>query len=1000
MLTTDEHDLEVYAQADRWEMQQVLEDKPAFLSDVLPEEEVLGFANQHKLVYGWKKRLFDDELGLVIAQDKKALDRVLEATTPRELGLALGYEDIGVPAVTPPPAAEVAPRVEPEAPPVPEPVEEAAVPPEVLPSGKDVDALKSLGYTDTQIRRMRAEDATRVVSEQIAATQVSVLQDGTVRLLPETEMPSKQASAYEYKTAEEHVADVKQDVKEAQQVEIPPGEAGFIRIPTLKDFSEVSDRFKTGIRKLAEPQRDIITDTYGAIEKWRSETNKAGLYADWAKDSLRKIGKKSEAELVVRWIDNPEKYQPEYERLPINAKALADALRKDYQDMWNIANELNILEAWRENYINRIYRDRPERVRKALYPAGGRLGTKPGFARLRTFETLDEAETAGLHPILDPALLNSVYKYQLYRTIANRNLIQTLSQMEREDGMPMIMGRPKKPDKLSVWEQEYEWVNVPALSKYMWVGEAGETGMLVKIPAKADPEVAKALNNAFAPWATRSAVSRGFALVRGRIKRVIMYNPLIHSWNIASDVLDEMNFNPYSTAKTFVRGGRLYKQKDALVERAIAAGLETQTARSVAVDLRKELMESSQTLRGVLEPIGKLEQLSDKWLWQKIVRNAQLGLFETLTQRIAKHQPTWSQEQVDKVAATYINTLLGTLPHTWMSSGLRKTGSIGFFARNWTFSNIDMVVKAATMGRKGLGMKALSPEEQTRIGKDYSKHLVKGIIGLLGMANLGQIAFLVITNKMKDDGILDGKPVDLHTTFENEKGHWMDIDTGLDTKTGQRIYLVAPLFRYMRDYIGWGTQPLRTVYNKLEPMLKTAAENVFNYSVWQRQEIDKPGAPTLDRIKQRAWYFVQAITPSAVYARRPGRPKTKFEYFIPFTGTWIRRGAPGGRFSQLFFEFQRERGYKEDKVEKEIDDAFLKGEFPKAIEKMGERYISNEAKADRITRLTTPLNYYMEHASRKEQMLFMEYLKKHNYTKDDLYEAMAEERMAIENRGD
>ncbi len=270
------------------------------------------------------------------------------------------------------------------------------------------------------------------------------------------------------------------------------------------------------------------------------------------------------------------------------------------------------------------------------------------------------------------------------------------------------------------------------------------------------------------------------------------------------------------------------------------------------------------------------------------------------------------------------------------------------------------------------------------------------------MVNLAQLGFLIITNELKKRQIISGKQKKLHLTFANGKNHWYDIDTGLETKTGQEIYLVAPFFRYIRDYIGWTTEPARTLYNKFEPVLKSVVETIINYSVWQHEEISKQGAPTWEKLKDRALYFVKGITPSAVFAGRPGKVETTFERIIPFTGTWIRRGAPGGRFTELLWQYRNEKRYKQDKIDNEIDELLQKGEFSKAIDlmKSSKRYTTLKGMANRILKLTAPLNYYWETTSKREKREFLNWLKKKGYSIRDLKEALKKERLEIKKRKD
>jgi hypothetical protein len=96
---TGDIDSDIMLKAERWEMNQVLKDKPAYLKGVhfLPDEEVVAFAKKHKLPISR-----DVDGFLVVAKDRKVLNRVLNVRkgikfTPeyhRELGLALGYEDV------------------------------------------------------------------------------------------------------------------------------------------------------------------------------------------------------------------------------------------------------------------------------------------------------------------------------------------------------------------------------------------------------------------------------------------------------------------------------------------------------------------------------------------------------------------------------------------------------------------------------------------------------------------------------------------------------------------------------------------------------------------------------------------------------------------------------------------------------------------------------------------------------------------------------------------
>lgn len=94
MKITKKFDMDVLNKAERWEMEQVLKDKPAFLSDNLSKEEITKFAKKNNLWF----RTTPDKQSIVVAKDMDSLNRVLNSVgvqgKQRELGLALGYEDL------------------------------------------------------------------------------------------------------------------------------------------------------------------------------------------------------------------------------------------------------------------------------------------------------------------------------------------------------------------------------------------------------------------------------------------------------------------------------------------------------------------------------------------------------------------------------------------------------------------------------------------------------------------------------------------------------------------------------------------------------------------------------------------------------------------------------------------------------------------------------------------------------------------------------------------
>ncbi|KKL05705.1 hypothetical protein LCGC14_2603360, partial [marine sediment metagenome] len=451
----------------------------------------------------------------------------------------------------------------------------------------------------------------------------------------------------------------------------------------------------------------------------------------------------------------------------------------------------------------------------------------------------------------------------------------------------------------------------------------------------------------------------------------------------------------------------ILENDDAMLERSILAGIQARSSGEVSNRLRGTINEQVEEILGttvalILKPLNALEEASDMLLFGKIVTYAQLGTFEVLTNRIQEKNTDWSQAKADKVAAHYINTLLGTLPDTWMSRTVREAGSALVFARNWTFSNLDILTKAMTGGRKGLGTKVLSKEERQVIGSMFGKHLVKGTFGLIAANNIMQYMFLAITNDLKKRGLLDGAQSEIHSTFSNPKGHRFDIDTGMKTKTGQPMYLIGPLFRYMRDYFGFGIEPLKTLYNKAEPLLKSTIEQITNYSNWQKDEIASDGHTTWGQLKLRAKYFVEGLTPMRMFQERPGKSKTKFEWIVPFLGLWIRRGAPGGPIVDELFRWEEKMGIEQEPIRNQISVDLQEGNFQKAFETAAESGIVKALNGLELMlmRQAVPLTYRMKVMSDSNRALFLTHMETLGYTEDNIKNAVQAEINASALRGD
>jgi len=767
---------------------------------------------------------------------------------------------------------------------------------------------------------------------------------------------------------------------------------------------------REAIWNLVKPDATII-QVEKALNKWQAGQGEAVLRGERMKKYLEGMLEergisKDRVVFIDKYIEEPEKY---VNQVSAKEKEIARFVRETLDKLHQIARENDVEIAYRENYIPHMYKDDPRDVWKRLYPTGGRrAGTQLRQALPRKIPTGDEAEKLGLHPVRDITLKLQVYVTSLYRTLANKKLIDTIKKMQNEEGQPLIFTNPAKAPSY------YKTIKEPAFWNYMYVG-GEKKPFLVKVPAKAEPRIAKALNDVLDPDYTYPEWLRYLLTAQNTVKRLIMYNPLIHGENIFSDVLDEVNMNFVKAFNVVVRGKvpeRLMKElkfKDVedidldMVKHGVSAEAVRGASQEMYEGLRKL---NRQQVNKILEPLLTLRDFNDKVLWSGIVASAQRFIYANTTHQLLEKNPEMGVERAKELAAHYTNDLLGTLPQIIFGQPAIFY-RIALFARNWTISNLRLLTGAtgklgtAKIIPKALRHAGLTEEEAEQLAPKYRTHLAKGVMGLIFTAVLINSCIKTAKN------LAEGKKPSFDNVIwlpwkDAEKGHWLDIDLQVRDKRGRKVYLKNPLFRYMSDYIGWGTEPLQTLQNKMEPIVKQAGEQISGMSWWQKREITQNTG--LKEVRDRLLYALRGTTPlGTVYGVTQPETAT-FEKFIPLTGTWARHGITpelvtrydslsrdergeflydvlsdderreftellikqdygqkmsekelkrASDFARKIIEFRRELATRFEDVDKEIDKLILEGKTMEAMDLMESsgRYKTIEGMLDRIQRV-------------------------------------------------
>jgi hypothetical protein len=853
--------------------------------------------------------------------------------------------------------------------------------------------LKSRGFTWSQAVSMNPQSKEWIVANNINPREVAVLENGQVVMLKPEERPENNPKNYlDIETPSEQVDMFNEEMglidRLVQMFKESDPEAGFLNVPG----GDAIVRLRAASSRMAERIRnsrigyldDVMVSLEGAINKWAAEHKLAELEGEWAVNRLNKIIKRgvweahktkkdrfntpeAELEMATRYMDDPDFYAGEYNRFSEPTKQLIKTLQDAYQELWSIANQLGILDEWRANYVYRLYKDSPNRINNIQYGVSKKqLAARAVFSQKRKYNKLRDAEAAGLRPILDPIMLHRAYIVELAKTSANYNLINTLMGLETENGLPAIMARPHPgSDLATVYNRDYVSLPVQGLQKWVYVRKIGGKPGFVRVEAKATPALAKRLTEVFDVTKPPGGFMKAFLGVKAWVMRLKLLNPAIHGANIMSDYIDEFNFRAIKAGKAFKSGRKLFQNQDALVVEAVRQGLNLQLSHSSTNEMRRALIEQSRFIQDMSKywrtgifPLRYIMEKSDQALWG-FVRDTQISMWVLMRDKFMQHNPTWSSEKAGLTAAVYVNTNLGTLPAHWMKPWARKFGSIFLFARNWTFSNLAMFSDAATKGRIGLGLKALDQDARHEIGRHFAWHLFKGWMGLLVGINAFQIMMMAMHNQMVEWDWKKGAKVKVRPTFMNESPrHYFDVWIGKNNRQ-QNIYLVPHFFRYIRDYIGLFTDPVQTGMNKMDVFVRFATEKISNYQAWSEQKIIPKGAEGMDKIRLGFLHFAETMLPMNYWAKRPGREPTLTEWVVPFSGTWLRRGTPGGKMGRLYYDYLAWRRFQDDKLDKDLAEAIQSQDWKKFAMLAAERYKTPEGRSNVMLKYNAPSLYML-----------------------------------------
>ena len=629
------------------------------------------------------------------------------------------------------------------------------------------------------------------------------------------------------------------------------------------------------------------------------------------------------------------------------------------------------------------------------------LPTKSKFSLQKLITTPLDVEGTTLKPNYNIKDHLGEWYISTSRSMANRKLAE------------MIVDSPLASGKLTISTKQipgyHRIVNKPLYQAL--TGKAREQAVWVH------PKIGKSLeiiynNNPM------SAQMGAFRKIENFFKRIIMINPLIHGWNIYSDLMDEHNFRFIHAGKVALKGedprtvvrlveglekkevSKMSKQEiserfDRILDEMAGEGVPIAEIAQMTSELSNkanthfselgstfwEKVNKSMQKEGFgakASGIGRAtRQWSDDFLWGKIVKNSMVSVYSIQKSKALKHG--LSETDSRQAASHYTKDLLGMLPkHVFSKSGLLSSEALNhfFFARNWTVSNLRLVT--GMLGYRGTGTggagfdprllqhRGLNKKQMDFLQGEYAKHLIKGVIGLVATNNILNW-MMTSTVEVDDKGQFKEFKIDPSKgrfAFENPPEKYLDAYTGMKDNKGLDIYLVNPLFRYIGDYFSWYKDPTRTIFNKMHPLPKTSMELLANRAFWSGKQIVKFPKYDINKTRKYIEHGLYGLTPAGQFVDRPGVFRPFLERLLPFLGTWVRHGIAGDdenlTYGSKMNEYMREKRYHLDEVDQIIKKMLVTGADFDIIKEYildKKRYKTAEAIINRLNKYRSPLVY-------------------------------------------
>lgn len=509
---------------------------------------------------------------------------------------------------------------------------------------------------------------------------------------------------------------------------------------------------------------------------------------------------------------------------PVNLKAdemtAYKAAKKFFEGFRDAAIDAKVMKEFKENYVTHLW-DFEGNTNKLASP-----GMSPGsrFAKQRTFTSIADGIAAGYKPLTkDISEIIDIYGNSMGRSIANRQLLDTLRSAKTKDGVGLVVEPKDAP-------HGYTTFNTPQFREVL-----------------VHPDIVPSLKFLYESPSLPAAV-RAAEVLNSNIKRLAVGFSLFHAKALLDAAVGAKGLGAFKTALESARGQNAYLKElrdigvGPNIDMALKGGLKLSLEGRVpgVEDVNQGFYEGMRAVQKfadaslpgsgrVVEGYIKANHAFDTFMWARLQTGLKLQVFGEKYETLLKNAPKMSREQAATIAASFSNDMFGGLNWRRIAEGvqnrfgreialamlspeMRRVNQLLLFAPDWTLSTTRAFVKAIGPGSlHGSLPDALGGTPKT-LADLHRQYLVRSALYYLAAGTALNMYF-------------SGKPL-----WENKD--WTRIDMG-DGRTMQWS-------KHTMEPIHWLQHPGQQALNKLGYIPKEGMSQVFGVE-YLNPHVDKRG---------------------------------------------------------------------------------------------------------------------------------------------------------------